>query len=250
MENVIKSITSKTKVISLAYVTNVIGDIRPIKEIIDYAHKKNIIVVVDGAQAVPHLKIDVQDLDIDFLAFSGHKMCGPTGIGVLYGKEKLLANLSPLMFGGGMNVSFSSDGTRIYEEIPWLHEAGTPNIEGVIGLGSAIKYLTNIGMKQIEDYEQKLKKYAISLLEKNPNLIIYNKDSNSGIISFNYKGLTSQELTIYLNKYNIDLRSGSHCAKVLSDEIGISNTCRMSLYFYNTKEEIDKFVRVLNNINS
>ena len=248
LENVINSITPKTKVISLAHITNVIGDIRPIKEIIKYAHEKNIIVVVDGAQSVPHLKVDVQDLDIDFLVFSGHKMCGPTGLGVLYGKEKLLANLKPLAFGGGMNVGFSSDGTRIYEEVPWLHEAGTPNIEGVIGLASAIKYLDSVGMDKIEAYEQELKRYAISLLENNPNLIIYNKHSKSGIISFNYRGLSSQELTIYLNKYNIALRSGSHCAKVLSDEIGISNTCRMSLYFYNTKEEIDKFVRVLNSV--
>lgn len=249
LDNVKNSITDKTKVISIAHITNVVGDIRPIKEIIEYAHSKNILVIIDGAQSVAHTKIDVQDLDIDFLAFSAHKMLGPTGVGVLYGKEELLNNIKPITFGGGMNVSFQFDGTRIYNEIPSLLEAGTPNIAGVIGFGEAIKYLNNIGMDNIEKYEKDLKKYAINKLKNVNDIIIYNENSESGIITFNIKDIFAQDLAIYLNKYNICVRAGNHCAKILKDELGIKNTCRISLYFYNTKEEIDYLVNILNNKN-
>ena len=249
LDNVKNSITDKTKVISIAHITNVVGDIRPIKEIIEYAHSKNILVIIDGAQSVAHTKIDVQDLDIDFLAFSAHKMLGPTGVGVLYGKEELLNNIKPITFGGGMNASFQFDGTRIYNEIPSLLEAGTPNIAGVIGFGEAIKYLNNIGMDNIEKYEKDLKKYAINKLKNVKDIIIYNENSESGIITFNIKDIFAQDLAIYLNKYNICVRAGNHCAKILKDELGIKNTCRISLYFYNTKEEIDYLVNILNNKN-
>lgn len=249
LDNVKNSITDKTKVISIAHITNVVGDIRPIKEIIEYAHSKNILVIIDGAQSVAHTKIDVQDLDIDFLAFSAHKMLGPTGVGVLYGKEELLNNIKPIIFGGGMNVSFQFDGTRIYNETPSLLEAGTPNIAGVIGFGEAIKYLNNIGMDNIEKYEKDLKKYAINKLKNVKDIIIYNENSESGIITFNIKDIFAQDLAIYLNKYNICVRAGNHCAKILKDELGIKNTCRISLYFYNTKEEIDYLVNILNNKN-
>ena len=249
LDNVKNSITDKTKVISIAHITNVVGDIRPIKEIIEYAHSKNILVIIDGAQSVAHTKIDVQDLDIDFLAFSAHKMLGPTGVGVLYGKEELLNNIKPIIFGGGMNASFQFDGTRIYNEIPSLLEAGTPNIAGVIGFGEAIKYLNNIGMDNIEKYEKDLKKYAINKLKNVKDIIIYNENSESGIITFNIKDIFAQDLAIYLNKYNICVRAGNHCAKILKDELGIKNTCRISLYFYNTKEEIDYLVNILNNKN-
>ncbi len=249
LENVKKSITNNTKVISIAHVTNVVGDIRPIKEIIDYAHSKNILVVVDGAQSVAHMKIDVQKLDIDFLVFSGHKMLGPTGVGVLYGKENLLNNMHPIIFGGGMNASFQFDGTRIYNDIPTLFEAGTPNIAGVIGLGEAIKYLNKIGMDNIQKYENELKEYAIDKLKTVKDIIIYNEFTKSGIITFNIKGIFAQDLAIYLNKYNICIRAGNHCAKILQDEIKIKNTCRVSLYFYNTKEDIDYLVKVLSNPN-
>lgn len=249
LDNVKNSITDKTKVISIAHITNVVGDIRPIKEIIEYAHSKNILVIIDGAQSVAHTKIDVQDLDIDFLAFSAHKMLGPTGVGVLYGKEELLNNIKPITFGGGMNVSFQFDGTRIYNEIPSLLEAGTPNIAGVIGFGEAIKYLNNIGMDNISNYEKDLKKYAINKLKNVKDIIIYNENSESGIITFNIKDIFAQDLAIYLNKYNICVRAGNHCAKILKDELGIKNTCRISLYFYNTKEEIDYLVNILNNKN-
>lgn len=249
LDNVKNSITDKTKVISIAHITNVVGDIRPIKEIIEYAHSKNILVIIDGAQSVAHTKIDVQDLDIDFLAFSAHKMLGPTGVGVLYGKEELLNNIKPIIFGGGMNASFQFDGTRIYNETPSLLEAGTPNIAGVIGFGEAIKYLNNIGMDNISNYEKDLKKYAINKLKNVKDIIIYNENSESGIITFNIKDIFAQDLAIYLNKYNICVRAGNHCAKILKDELGIKNTCRISLYFYNTKEEIDYLVNILNNKN-
>lgn len=249
LENLKSVITPRTKVISIAHITNVIGDIRPIKEIIEYAHKNNILVLIDGAQSIAHMKVDVQDLDIDFLAFSAHKMLGPTGVGVLYGKEELLKNTKPTMFGGGMNSSFLYDGTKQYHEIPTLLEAGTPNISGVIGFGSAIKYLNNIGMDNILNYEKDLKRYALIRLKTIKNIKIYNEESESGIITFNIDDIFAQDLAIYLSRYNICVRAGSHCAKILKDELGIKNTCRISLYFYNTKEEIDKLVEVLSNPN-
>ena len=249
LDNVIDAITPNTKVISLAHVTNVVGDIRPIKEITEYAHKHNIMVVLDGAQSIPHMKIDVQDLDIDFLAFSAHKMLGPTGVGVIYGKEQYLNNTFPIIFGGGMNASFEFDGTRIYKEIPTILEAGTPNIAGVIGFGKVIEYLNEIGMDKIHKYELNLRNYALSKLKNIPNIIIYNENSKSGIITFNMKGIFPQDLAIYLDKYKICVRAGSHCAKILKDDLGIKNTVRISFYFYNTKEEIDKLIEVLSNPN-
>ena len=247
LENLEKIITPKTKVISIAHITNVVGDIRPIKEITKLAHSRNILVLVDGAQSVAHMKIDVQDLDIDFLAFSAHKMYGPTGVGVLYGKEELLNNIKPIIFGGGMNVTFSSDRIRIYNELPHMLEAGTPNIADVIAFGSIIEYLDKIGMDKIHNYELELKKYAISKLKQIPNLIIYNENSESGIIAINYKDIFAQDLAIYLNKYKICLRAGNHCAKILKDELKIKNTCRISVAMYNTKEEIDRLVEALKN---
>ena len=249
MENVIKSITPKTKVISIAHITNVIGDVRPIKEITNYAHKHNILVVLDAAQSIPHMKVDVVDLDVDFLGFSGHKMCGPTGIGVLYGKYELLDKLKPQNVGGGMNNDFESNKTYNYKKLPYRLEAGTPNIEGVIGLGAAIDYINNIGIENISEYVSNLRKYAISKMEVLNNIDIYNKDIKSSTIIFNVKNVHSQDTATYLNKNGICVRAGNHCAKILKEEIGVSNTCRISLYFYNTKEDIDKLVKVLDNNN-
>lgn len=247
LDNVKKAITDKTKVISIAHITNVVGDIRPIKEIIEYAHSKNILVLIDGAQSVPHMKIDVQKLDIDFLAFSAHKMYGPTGVGVLYGKKELLNNIKPIIFGGGMNSSYNSDFSRIYDEVPSLLEAGTPNIAGVIAFGSVIEYLNNIGMDKIREYETSLREYALIKLKEIDNIIIYNEHSESSIITINYKDIFAQDLAIYLNKYHICVRAGNHCSKILKDEINIKNTARISLSFYNTKEEIDKLIEALKN---
>lgn len=247
MENVKRAITPKTKVISIAHITNVVGDIRPIQEICTCAHQMGILVLVDGAQSVPHMKIDVQELGIDFLTFSAHKMYGPTGVGVLYGKKELLNQIHPIEFGGGMNSSFSSDGMRIYDELPHLLEPGTPNIAGVIGLGRIIDYLEEIGMNRIQSYEQQLHTYAVNELKKVPNIILYNEYSESGIIAMNIKDIFAQDLAIYLNRYKICVRAGNHCAKILKDELGIKNTCRISLAMYNTKEEIDRLVEVLSN---
>ena len=249
LENVKKAITNNTKVISIAHVTNVVGDIRPIKQIIEYAHSKNIKVVIDGAQSVPHMRIDVNNLDMDFLAFSAHKMCGPTGVGILYCKEELLNDIKPIIFGGGMNSSFTFDGEKEYKKMPYILEAGTPNIADIIAFGSVINYLNKINMNNIEKYEKELREYALNKLKSIKDIIIYNENSESSIITFNIKDIFSQDLAIYLNKYNICVRAGNHCAKILKDELGIKNTCRMSLYFYNTKEEIDKLIEVLNNPN-
>lgn len=243
------NITDKTKVISLAHVTNVLGDIRPIKEITKLAHEKGIYVLVDGSQSVPHMKVDVEDLDIDFLAFSAHKMLGPTGLGILYGKEKYLNKIHPINVGGGMNSSFSYDGTREYNDLPHRLEAGTPNIAAVIGFGKVIEYINNIGIENIHKHEIELKKYAVSRLKEIPNIVIYNENTLGGIIAFNYEGIFAQDLAIYLNKHGICVRAGNHCAKMLKDEIGIKNTCRISFYLYNTKEEIDYLIEVLKNEN-
>ncbi len=242
-------INENTKVLSIASITNVVGDTRDLKKAIDICHKHNILVLVDAAQSMGHLKINVTDLDIDFLAFSAHKMYGPTGVGVLYGKEELLKNIKPIIFGGGMNSSYGSDMTRIYDELPELLEAGTQNIAGVIGLGRVIEYLNEIGLDNITKYEHELKEYAISKLKNNANLIIYNQNIKGNIITLNYKDVFAEDLANYLNKYKICVRAGNHCSKILKDELNIKNTVRISLAFYNTKEEIDTLVKALENPN-
>ena len=211
--------------------------------------EKHILFHVDGAQSVPHLKIDFIHSHIDFLSFSGHKMCGPTGVGVLYGKKELLKDIKPIIFGGGMNADFSHDGTRIYKSMPDRLEAGTPNIAGVIGFGYVIKYLLEIGFDNIHKYELELKDYLIKRLKEIKEIKVYNENSKSGIVTINYEGIFPQDLSIYLDKYNICTRAGNHCAKILKDELHIKNTCRISLYFYNNKEEIDKLIEALKNPN-
>ena len=245
LDNLKKVITPNTKVISIAQITNVVGDIRPIKEITKYAHERNIFVVVDGAQSVPHIKVDVSDLDIDFLAFSAHKMLGPTGVGVLYAKYELMNNIEPVNLGGGMNESFDSQEKMILAEIPTRLEAGTPNIAGVIGLGEAIKYLEKIGMDKIEKREKELRNYLIEKLVSIPHVDILNLESDSGIVAFNIDGLFSEDVAYYLNKYNICVRAGNHCAKLTKDVFGIANSLRVSLYFYNTESEIDSLIELL-----
>ncbi len=245
IENLINSVNERTKVISIAGITNVVGDERPIDEICKFAHANNIFVVIDGAQLVPHKKVDVKKSDIDFLAFSGHKMCGPTGIGVLYGKKEFLDKLEPINMGGGMNESFDSENEVYLKELPNRLEAGTPNIAGAIGLGAAVDYLSKIGMNNIFNYEKKLKSYLVDKLIKLSYIDIINLESDSGIVSFNIDGIFSQDVAFYLNKYNICVRAGNHCAKILKKETGIKNSIRVSLYFYNTYEEIDKLVELL-----
>lgn len=247
LDNVKKSVTPNTKVISLAGITNVLGDERPMKDITKFAHEHNIFVVLDGAQSVPHRKTDVQDLDIDFLAFSGHKMCGPTGIGVLYGKKELLEAMIPQNLGGGMNESFDNPNEVFLKELPTRLEAGTPNIAGAIGLGEAVRYLESIGMENIEEHEKKLRKYAIDKLVDIPYLDIINIEADSGIIAFNVDDIFSQDVAYYLNKYKLCVRAGNHCAKILKNEVGVKNSLRVSLYFYNTESDIDALVELLQN---
>lgn len=248
-DNVIKKITPKTKAIVISHISNVIGDTRNIKEIIKEAHKKNIIVIIDASQSIGHIKIDVQDMDIDFLVFSAHKMLGPTGVGVLYGKYDYLNEVEPLKLGGGMNVSFSSPSQIEYKDLPYKLEAGTQNIAGIIGFGASIDYINKIGIDNIHKRDSELKNHLVKKLEKLKNIEIYNPNVSGSTVIFNVKGVFAQDTAIYLNKYNICIRSGSHCAKKLSDELNVSNTCRISLYFYNTFEEIDKLIEVLDNEN-
>lgn len=245
LESVKLSITPNTKVISLAHITNVVGDIRPIKEIVEYAHSLGIFVVVDGAQSIPHMKVDVEDLGCDFLVFSAHKMCGPTGVGIIYAPKLIMEKIKPQNMGGGMNESFANPKDIIFKDIPYRLEGGTPNIAGVLGLGEAIKYLQKIGLKNIQEHEKNLKIYLVKKLVAIPYIDVINIKSPSGIVAFNVDKIFSQDVAFYLNKYNICVRAGNHCAKELKDVTGVTNTVRLSLYFYNTIEEIDDFIDLM-----
>ena len=248
MQNLLRTITDKTRVISLAHITNVVGDIRDINKIIEIAHSNNIYTVVDASQSIPHIKTNIKEMDPDFLVFSGHKMCGPTGIGVLYGKYELLLKMLPFKFGGGMNESFNEE-KLILENIPTRFEAGTQNIAGIIGLKHAIRYIESIGLDEIHKHEIYLKKYLIKRLKEIPYIKIYNENSESSIVLINVDNILSGDLGLYLNSKNICVRSGTHCAKMLKEESNFNDTVRISLYFYNTYEEIDKLIDALKNKN-
>ena len=245
LDNLKKVVTPNTKVISIAEITNVVGDIRPIKEICNFAHENDIFVVVDGAQSVPHKKINVIDTDVDFLAFSAHKMIGPTGVGVLYAKYELMKAIEPINLGGGMNETFDSPEKMVLKDIPTRLEAGTPNIAGVIGFSEAIKYLNKIGMDTISKKEKELREYLIEKLIAIPHIDILNLESDSGIVAFNVDGIFSEDVAYYLNKYGICIRAGNHCAKLTKDVLGVANSLRVSLYFYNTEAEIDNLIDLL-----
>ena len=247
ISNLEKAINDKTRAVSIAQITNVIGDVRDIKAISKVCHNNNILLVVDAAQSIAHMKVDVSDMDIDFMAFSGHKMYGPTGIGILYGKFNLLKELNPLEYGGGMNAIFNNDGYVELKDLPDKLEAGTPNIEGVLGLAESVKYIKKIGIDNIYKYEHDLRKYLINRLNELDYITIYNKDNDSTIVAFNINGVFSQDAAIYLDKYNICVRAGNHCAKMIKNVFNIANTCRISLSFYNTKDEIDLLINVLKN---
>ena len=238
-ENVAKAMNERVKLVSLAYVGNVLGYIAPIKEIAAIVHSHGAVLCVDGAQAVPHMRIDVRDLDCDFLAFSGHKLCGPTGTGVLYGKYEMLCKTEPFLTGGGMNVKFYPNATATYLLPPMRFEAGTLNIAGIYGLEAAVKYLESIGMDEIEAHERQLKAYAVEVLEKTGMVNMVNADSEAGIVAFNVKGVFAQDAATFLNSKGIACRSGQHCAKMLPEAINVIATVRASFYLYTTKEEID-----------
>ncbi len=248
LENFRKAMHEQVKIVAVADITNVLGYVAPIEEMTRIAHEHGAIVVCDGAQSVPHTPTDVKAWDVDFLAFSAHKMCGPTGIGVLYGKFELLQKTDPFMLGGGSNARFDMCGNILLKDAPYKFEAGTPNIEGVLGLQQAVRYLETIGMDKIEAYEHELKAYAIEKLKKLDNLILYNPTSPTGIIAFNVKDVFAQDAAGYLNSKGIAVRSGNHCAKILLNVLKTSETIRASLYFYNTKEDVDRFVQACSEI--
>lgn len=249
VENFEKSITDHVKVVSIAQVTNVLGYETPIKEITKIAHEHGIKVVVDGAQSVAHLPVDVQDLDVDFFCFSGHKMCAPTGIGVLYGKFELLEALTPAFFGGESNARFNKCGKVSLKKTPLKYESGTQPIEGALGLAAAIKYINHLGKENIHRYELELKHYFLEKIKDVEKIKVYNADAQSGIITFNVydngKIIFPQDVASFLNTKGIAIRSGEHCAKLLGEVLQVPGTCRASVYFYNTFEDIDKFVEAL-----
>lgn len=243
-----KAMHEGVKVVSVAEVTNVLGSIQPIKEMCEIAHSYGAYMIVDGAQSVPHMKVDVKDLDVDFLGFSAHKMCGPSGVGIFYGKKKLLDAMEPVFYGGDMNARFNKDGEMLLKDTPVKFEAGTPNIEGVIGTGAAIQYLLSIGLDNIHEYEKELRAYAIDKLSQLDNIEIINPNNLYGPIDFNAKGVFAQDAAGFLASKNIAVRSGNHCAKILHNIIHTDQSIRASLYFYNTKEEIDRFVEACKEI--
>ena len=247
LDNLRKIMSNKVKIVALAHTSNVLGYTIDIKEFAKVVHSYGAYFAVDGAQSVPHVKVDFKDADIDFLAISGHKMCAPTGIGCLIGKYELLQMMATFKVGGGMNVSFEKDTSMIPYEAPLKFEAGTQNISGIYGLKAAVEFIESIGIDEIHKHDQELCEYAISEMEKIDDIIIYNKDAKNGIVTFNKKGIFAQDEATLFNSKGIAIRSGQHCAKILKDYLGCMATCRMSTYLYTTKEEIDAFLDVLRN---
>ena len=247
MEDLGNKITEKTKFVSLAQVSNVLGCINPVKEIAKLAHQVGAYMVVDGAQSAPHMAIDVQDLDCDFFTLSGHKMLGPTGIGVLYGKEEILNQMNPIEFGGEM-IDFVYEQEATWKELPWKFEAGTPNIAGAIALGAAVDYLSALGMENIHAYEQELVDYVLPKLQAIDGLTVYGPEDSSqhaGVIAFNIDGLHPHDVATALDYEGVAVRAGHHCAQPLINHLGISSAARASFYIYNTKEDCDKLVEAI-----
>ena len=246
-EEIESKITDKTKIVGITHVSNVLGTINNVKKIIKQAHKKGAIVIVDASQSIPHMKIDVQDLDCDFLVFSGHKMLAPLGIGVLYGKKQILNDMTPFLMGGDM-IEYVYEQETTFAPLPNKFEAGTQNIEGVIGLAAAIDYIENIGYEKIAQIEDEVVSYAREELSKLDFLELYltpNKQNHSTVISFNIKGVHPHDVASILDTYGVCVRSGNHCAQPLMRYLGIDSTCRASFYLYNTKEDVDKLVEAL-----
>jgi cysteine desulfurase/selenocysteine lyase len=249
-------LSSKTKIACLSHVSNVTGVINDVKRIAEVAHDKGALMLVDGAQSAPHMSVDVQELGVDFLAFSGHKMLGPTGIGVLYGKKEILEKMPPFQGGGEMikEVSFaqSKGCSIIWNDLPWKFEAGTPNICGAVGLAEAVKYLQAIGMDKVLSHEKTLTKYAIEQMQQCSKVTIYGSSDLSkkcGIIPFSVQGLSSHDVALICDNYGIMIRSGYHCAQPLHQQVlKLQSSDRASFYIYNTQEEIDRFVEVLKEI--
>ena len=246
-EEIKSKITEKTKIVGITHVSNVLGTINKVKEIIKYAHKMGAVVIVDASQSIPHMKIDVQDLDCDFLVFSGHKMLGPLGIGILYGKKRLLSNMNPFLMGGDMIEYVYEDKTN-FAPLPNKFEAGTQNVEGVVGLGAAIDYIEKIGYETIAKIEEEIVCYAKQELEKLDFVETYytpNVENHASVISFNIKGVHPHDLATILDSEGVAIRAGDHCAQPLIRFLNLPATCRASFYIYNTKEDVDKLIEAL-----
>ncbi len=232
------------KGVFVTHVSNVFGYVNPIKEITELAHKYGAKVSIDGTQSAPHIKVDVKDLDVDFFSFASHKMLGPSGLGVLYGKKELLSDVNPLRLGGGANARFNKECDMILKPIPFSFEAGTPPIEQVLALKVAVEYLQSLGFNEIEKHEKLLSTRLIEGLKKFDNITVYNEDTDTGIVVFSFDGIFSQDVASYLSKQNICVRGGNHCAKLTDNVIGTTDTLRISLYVYNTIEDVDRFLEV------
>ena len=247
IDEIRKKITDKTKIVGITHVSNVLGTINPVKDIIDYAHKKGAVVVLDASQSIPHMKIDVQELDADFVVFSGHKMLAPLGIGVLYGKEELLNKMPPFLMGGDM-IEYVYEQDTTFAPLPNKFEAGTQNVEGVVGLGTAIDYINQVGYDTIQEIEESVVNYALDELSKLEFIDLYttkNRQNHSAVISFNIRGIHPHDVASILDSCGVCVRSGNHCAQPLMRFLGIDSTCRASFYFYNNKEDVDKLVEAL-----
>ena len=246
-EEIESKITDKTKIVGITHVSNVLGTINNVKKIIKYAHKKGAVVIVDASQSIPHMKSDVQDLDADFLVFSGHKMLAPLGIGVLYGKREILNKMTPFLMGGDM-IEYVYEQETTFAPLPNKFEAGTQNVEGVIGLGAAIDYIENLGYDKIQEIEHEVISYARQELSKLDYLTLYttpNEEKHSSVISFNINGVHPHDVASILDSEGVCVRSGNHCAQPLMRFLGIDSTCRASFYIYNTKDDVDKLVKAL-----
>ena len=242
-----EKITDKTKVVGIAHISNVLGTINNVEKIIKYAHSKGAIVIVDCSQSIPHMQIDVQKMDADFIVFSGHKMLAPLGIGVLYGKKELLNQMRPFLMGGDM-IEYVYEQKTTFAKLPNKFEAGTQNVEGVVGLGAAIDYIEKIGYNKIQEIETELLEYAREELQKLDFVKLYmtpNKENHSSVISFNVKGVHPHDVASILDANGVCVRSGNHCAQPLMRYLGIDSTCRASFYIYNTKEDVDRLVDAL-----
>lgn len=244
LEAVEMMMNKRVKVIALAHISNVLGYLLPMKEICELAHSYGAIVVVDGAQSVPHIAIDVNDMDCDFLAFSAHKMCGPTGIGILYGKYELLEAMDALFLGGDSNARFDMCGNILLKNAPYKFESGTQPIEGIFGLHAALKYIQNIGLDNIHAYELSMHDYAIEQMLEMHHIEVYNPNNDTGIITFNVKNVFAQDVATFFNANGIAVRSGQHCAKLLNEKLNTSATIRASFYFYTSKDDVDRFLEV------
>lgn len=244
IEDIRSTVTENTKIVAVTHVSNVLGTVNPIKEIAEIAHENGAVIVVDGAQAVPHMRVDVQEMNVDFYAISGHKMCGPTGIGALYGKKKWLKNMEPVEFGGEM-IDFVDLYDSTWKELPWKFEGGTPIIAGAIGMAAAIDYLQSIGLENIEAHEQQLVNYAVSRMNEIEGVNVYGPEKRAGLVTFNCEGVHPHDLATVLDSEGVAVRAGHHCAQPLMKWLDVTATARASFYLYNTEEEVDVFVDAL-----